>query len=245
MSATHLGATPPQAAGPPRRRSDNLALFFQELFTVIVRLRSNRQHVNDAASFRAHLLNALRVAEEESRKAGYSQEDTRLAAFATVAFLDESILNSNNPAFHDWARRPLQEEVFGSFVAGEMFFNGIDRLISRDDSLALADVLEVYYLCLLLGYGGRYSAGARGNLQQIIDKVGRRIYHIRRNLQSPGGAALPQEQPIRRRGDRLARRLSWVAMATFAGAFLCYLFYWFSLHSGASSLETLARQAGS
>jgi type VI secretion system protein ImpK len=211
MSATHLGATPPQAAGPPRRRSDNLALFFQELFTVIVRLRSNRQPVTDAAAFRAHLLNALRVAEDESRKLGYSQEDTRLSAFAVVAFLDESILNS-------------------------------DSLIARDDSQALADVLEVYYLCLLLGYGGRYSAGARGNLQHIIDKIGRRIFHIRQNMKPAD--ALPQEQPIRRRGDRVARRLSWVAMATFAVAFLCYLFYWFSLHSGASSLETLARQAG-
>jgi type VI secretion system protein ImpK len=159
-----------------------------------------------------------------------------------VAFLDESILNSDNPAFHDWSRRPLQEELFGTFVAGEMFFNGVDRLIARDDSQALADVLEVYYLCLLLGYGGRYSAGARGNLQHIIDKIGRRIFHIRQNMKPAD--ALPQEQPIRRRGDRVARRLSWVAMATFAVAFLCYLFYWFSLHSGASSLETLARQAG-
>jgi type VI secretion system protein ImpK len=243
MSATHPGATPPQAAAPPQRRSDNLALFFQELFTVIVRLRSNRQHVADAASFRAQLLNAMRVAEEESRKAGYSQEDTRLAVFAVVAFLDESILNSENPAFRDWARRPLQEEVFGSFVAGEMFFNGVDRLIGRDDSLVLADVLEVYYLCLLLGYGGRYSAGARGNLQQIIDKVGRRIYHIRKNLHS-GVGALPQEQALRRRSDRWSRRLSWAAMATFAVTFLFYLFCWFSLNSGASSLETLARRAG-
>jgi hypothetical protein len=33
-------------------------------------------------------------------------------------------------------------------------------------------------------------------------------------------------------------------MATFAIAFLCYLFYWFALHSGASTLETLARRAG-
>ncbi len=243
MSATNAGATPPQAAGPPQRRSDNLALFFQELFTVIVRLRSNRQHVSDAASFRAHLLNAMRVAEEESRKAGYSQEDTRLAVFAVVALLDESILNSENPAFHDWSRRPLQEEIFGSFVAGEMFFSGVDRLIARDDSLVLADVLEVYYLCLLLGYGGRYSAGARGNLQQVIDKVGRRIYHIRKNLHGDTGA-LPQEQAPRRRGDPWSRRLSWVAMATFAVAFLFFLFYWFSLNSGASSLETLARRAG-
>jgi type VI secretion system protein ImpK len=243
MSATHLGATPPPAAGPPRRRSDNLALFFQELFTVIVRLRSNRQQVSDAASFRAHLLNATRIAEEESRKAGYSQEDTRLAVFAVVAMLDESILNSDNPAFHDWSRRPLQEEMFGSFVAGEMFFNGVDRLLGRDDSVALADLLEVYYLCLLLGYGGRYSSGAGGNLQHIADKVGRRIYHIRKNLLGDGGAPAQEKLP-RRRSDPWVRRLSWVAMATFAIAFLCYLFYWFSLHSGASTLETLARRAG-
>lgn len=242
MSATHLGATPPPAAPPPRRRSDNLALFFQELFTVIVRLRSNRQHVSDAASFRAHLLNAVRIAEEESRKAGYSQEDTRLAVFAVVAMLDESILNSNNPAFQDWSRRPLQEEMFGTFVAGEIFFNGVDRLQGRDDSLALADLLEVYYLCLLLGYGGRYSSGAGGNLQHIADKVGRRIYHIRKNLQP--AQAPPQEQAPRRRSDPWVRRLSWVAMSVFAIAFLCYLFYWFSLHSGASSLEALAQRAG-
>jgi type VI secretion system protein ImpK len=243
MSATNFGATPPPAARPPRR-SDNLALSFQELFTVIVRLRSNRQHVSDAASFRSHVLNAARIAEEESRKAGYSQEDTRLAVFAVVAMLDESILNSGNPAFHDWARRPLQEEMFGTFVAGEMFFNGVDRLLGRDDSLALADLLEVYYICLLLGYGGRYSTGAGGNLQNIADKVGRRIYQIRKNLQPADAGGLPQEQAPSRRSDPWVRRLSWVAMSAFAAAFLCYLFYWFFLHSGASSLETLAQRAG-
>jgi type VI secretion system protein ImpK len=133
--------------------------------------------------------------------------------------------------------------MFGSFVAGEMFFNGVDRLLGRDDSVALADLLEVYYLCLLLGYGGRYSSGAGGNLQHIADKVGRRIYHIRKNLLGDGGAPAQEKLP-RRRSDPWVRRLSWVAMATFAIAFLCYLFYWFSLHSGASTLETLARRAG-
>jgi type VI secretion system protein ImpK len=244
MAATNYGAAPPQAGRPARRRSDNLALFCQELFTVIVRLRSNRQHVTDAAAFRTQLLNALRTAEDQSRTAGYTQEDAKLAAFAVTALLDESILNSNNPALRDWSRRPLQMDVSGIFTAGELFFEGIDRLLARDDSFALADVLEVYYLCLLLGYGGRYSSGAGGNLQHFTDKVGRRIYHIRKNAQPAAAGALPQEQLLRRRSDPWVRRLSWVAMGTFAVAFLCYLVFWFSLHSGASSLESLARGAG-
>lgn len=242
MSATPMGA-PPQAAAPVRRRTDNLALSFQELFTVIVRLRSNRQQVSDVNSFRSHLLNALKQSEAESRKAGSSQEDTRLAVFALVAFLDEAILNSDNPVFRDWSRRPLQEEVFGSHIAGEMFFTGVDRLLQRDDSLALADVLEVYYLCLLLGYGGRYSMGARGNLQQITEKVGRRIFHIRRNMLPPDPGP-PPDPVMARRADGWVRILSWVAMGTFVIALLGYLFYWFSLNSGASSLESLVRQAG-
>jgi type VI protein secretion system component VasF len=96
---------------------------------------------------------------------------------------------------------------------------------------------------LLLGYGGRYSVGARGNLQQITEKVGRRIFHIRRNLMPPDPGP-PPEPVLTRRKDAWVRTLSWVAMGTFAIAFLCYLFYWFSLNSGASSLESLARQAG-
>ena len=56
----------------------------------------------------------------------------RLATFAVVAFLDESILNSNNPLFADWPRMPLQEELFGVHTAGEMFFNCIDRLMAKE-----------------------------------------------------------------------------------------------------------------
>ena len=50
--------------------------------------------------------------------AGYSAEDVKLAGFALVAFLDESVLASGNPVFADWPAKPLQEELFGTHVAG-------------------------------------------------------------------------------------------------------------------------------
>ena len=105
--------SPAQAAG-----RTNLALIYQEILTAITRFRSNRQAVADAASFRNQIKAAIGVAEAEATRRGYAADDVRLATFAVVAFLDESILNSNNPIFADWPRMPLQEELFGVHTAG-------------------------------------------------------------------------------------------------------------------------------
>ena len=138
---------------PAPPSSENLALIYQEALTATVRLRSNRQAVSDAESFRANTREALRVADAEGRRRGYSDEELQLARFAAVAFLDESVLNSRNPVFADWPRKPLQEELFGVHVAGEIFFRNVERLLKASDSPSLADVLEVYLLCLLLAEG--------------------------------------------------------------------------------------------
>ena len=63
-----------------------------------------------------------------------------------VAFLDESVLNSRNPIFADWLRKPLQEELFGTHIAGEVFFQNLQQLLGRSDSPDLADLLEIYHL---------------------------------------------------------------------------------------------------
>src|ERR1039457_5587608 len=108
------------------RRGWNLALAFQEVFTAIVRLRYNRQAVSNAEAFRAHIKQALRVSEHEARSGGCSPEDGNTAIFALVAFLDESALSSRNPVFADWARLPLQTELFRHHDAGEIFFQELN-----------------------------------------------------------------------------------------------------------------------
>ena len=148
------------------RLADNLALGFQEVLTAIVRMRANSQNITDAETFRAQVRAALKQADQEcTQQRGYLAEDVKLATFAVVAFLDESILNSRNPVFVDWPRKPLQEELFGVHVAGEIFFRNVERLLTRPDSNELADVLEVHLLCILLGFAGATAWAAAGTAQ--------------------------------------------------------------------------------
>ncbi len=161
------------------RRGWNLALAFQEVFTIIVRVRYNRQAVTNAESFRAEMKKLLRVAEQEARSRGYSAEDVKQVIFAVVAFLDESVLSSRNPAFADWPRLPLQAELFGHQLAGEIFFQELQKVLNRSDSHETSDLLEVYSLCLLLGFKGRYAASGAGDLRSVMAAVREKIRRIR------------------------------------------------------------------
>jgi type VI secretion system protein ImpK len=163
----------------PGRQYDNLALVFQEALTAIERIRASREKVTDAEAFRAEIRQQFVHANEEGTRRGYSREDIRLAMFVVIALLDESILNSRNPVFSDWPRKPFQLEVFGGQQAGEIVFQNIDNLLAQPDSSVLADILEVYLLCILLGYGGKYSVLGRGELRAIADSIAKRIRRIR------------------------------------------------------------------
>src|SRR5262245_35917859 len=111
----------------PSRRGENLALYYQEVLTAIVRLRGDRQSVPDPVAFRRHTRDALKAAASQALAAGYGAADVKLATFAAVAFLDEAILNSKNPIFADWLKKPLQEELFGTHVAGDLIFQNLQQ----------------------------------------------------------------------------------------------------------------------
>ena len=77
---------------------------------------------------------------QEARRLGYSDATSQMALYAIVGFLDESVLNSQDPAFQDWARRPLGEEMFGGHFAGEYFFRHVNDLLVQQDTQEGADV---------------------------------------------------------------------------------------------------------
>ena len=172
-------AASPASAPLPGVGTGRLALAFQEVLTVVARLRTDRQPVPDAEAFRAQMLGLLGRSDAEARGAGYDPADVRLAGFAVVALLDESALNSRQPALAGWARRPLQEELFGNHMAGEWFYQHLDQLLARPDSAALADLLELHQLCLLLGFRGRYGTHDPGALHAVASRVGERVARLR------------------------------------------------------------------
>jgi len=219
---------------PAVQRPENLALIFQEVLTAIERLRANRQGVTDANAFRHHTREALKTAASQALASGYTADDAKFATFATVAFLDESVLNSQNPIFADWVRKPLQEELFGTHLAGEVFFQNLQQLLGRQDSPDLADVLEVHYLCLLLGFGGRYSAGNRGELSQVMTMTADKIRRIRGQSGPLSPAwALPGDT-VRSGSDPLVRRLGFLAFGLASLAVVLWVIYKVLLYSGAN-----------
>jgi type VI secretion system protein ImpK len=117
------------------------------------------------------------------------------------------VFNSGLALSADWARKPLQDELFGEHRAGENYFTYVDKLMQRDDAPVLADILEVYQLCLLLGFKGKYAPGAAGGgaagdpeaLASISRRLGERIRRIRGEVpplssgwRPPSGEAIAQ-----------------------------------------------------
>jgi type VI secretion system protein ImpK len=229
---------------PQSQRTDDLAAAFQELITVGERLRSNRQSVSDAASFRAQIWEGVRVADRDARGFGYQPEDIELATFAVIAFLDESILNLRHPIFADWPRQPLQEERYGHHVAGEVFFQNLQKLLARTDSAQTGDVLEVYYLCLLLGFAGRYSLGGRGDLRGILQQTGEKLQRIRQSSAQISPEWTPgAETALAPAVDMASRILLFSAIGCALLVVVLFIVFRVTLGSGVTTLHGIAGQS--
>lgn len=215
---------------------EKLPVIFQEVLTAIVRLRANASSVRDVVIFRAQFLGALATAEESAVRAGYNREDAALAKFSTVAFLDESVLNSDNPVLAGWARKPLQEEVFGVHVAGELFFRNLDRCLEQPDAFDLADLLEVFGLCLRLGFRGRFRSANSGEIRTYLERILDRIGRIRAKLPVPSLVPLDIPATI----DPWVRRLTWIAVGSVMLAFLLFGAYSLTLRSGIAAISSLS-----
>jgi len=106
----------------------------------------------DAEAMRQKVDEQFRALETKARQADVPQEDVQQAKYAICAFVDEMILTSSWGLKESWADKPLQLAYFNDFAAGEEFYNKIDTLRGAKKNA----VLEVYYLCLALGFRGKY-----------------------------------------------------------------------------------------
>lgn len=245
-----MGTFGPNTAGPEaggysmERRPENLALVFQEVLTAIVRLRTNRQVVTDPEVFRGQMREALRAADQDGRTRGYTAEQIKLCVFALVAFLDESVLNLHQPVFANWHRKPLQEELFGVDIAGEIFFHNVQRLLGQRDSHDLADVLEVYELCLLLGFRGRYGLGGQAELRNVIETIKEKLKRIRgASLELAPAWRIPPGGMKIVRSDPWVKRLLWTAVGCFLLMLVLFGAYKITLNSGAVELRNVPAQS--
>ena len=105
----------------------------------------------DYEEVNSRVLDLLTRSEECLNKGVGSKEDFDLARFAVCAWIDEAILNSSWVHKQKWQGAQLQRRFYNTTNAGEEFFDRLNSLGPHQ-----RDVREVYYLCLSLGFMGRF-----------------------------------------------------------------------------------------
>lgn len=109
----------------------------------------------DAETLRQKVDEQFRGLESRARQGGVPLEDVQLVKYAIAAFIDESILTSAWPAKDVWSGKPLQLEYFNDFSAGEEFYVKLEA-VRAGANPRKAEILEVFYSCLALGFRGKY-----------------------------------------------------------------------------------------
>ena len=233
-------------------RTHSLASCYENSITTILRLSAlGQQAAPNAEGFRNSIRAALKAAMEQAKALGYSSEMIQLSFFAVVVLLDESVLKLQSPAFAEWAQRPMQEEMFGHNRAGEVFFDHLRGLLGRQDSDETADCLEVYTLCMLLGFRGRHAisfggmtdfsgqpgAQQSGEVPALIGQAREKIGRIRGQALFLRAESPPP--PIKQTAaiDHWSRGLGIAALALLALTVLAFGGFWIVLSSGASHIS--------
>jgi type VI secretion system protein ImpK len=115
--------------------------------------------------------------DSEARKLRAHGDDIDAAKYAWCAALDEILLASSFALRTAWERRPLQLVQFGDQLAGEHFFDRLEALRSKGS--ARLQALQVFHMCLLLGFRGKYALDGGDRLAYMTARLGDEIMHIR------------------------------------------------------------------
>lgn len=133
----------------------------------------------DAPTLAARFDDALKEFESAATRLNVPLANVRLGKYALVAFVDQKVLTSELTLKDAWMEKPLQMTHFDDFNAGEEFYVKLDQVRNSSDP-GRFDVSEVYYLCLVLGFTGKYG-DKRGEEQRriLIDRLAREITESR------------------------------------------------------------------
>jgi type VI secretion system protein ImpK len=142
----------------------NLATLCSNAFSLIFHIHAGNDpgHPED---LRKNISLMFQNLDKQAGRSGYGEEDIKATRYALCALIDETLLNSRWSFRDKWAEQPLQSEYFGDYMAGERFFDLLERV--RKKGRIKADLLEVFCMCLILGFQGKYKMRAQEELARI------------------------------------------------------------------------------
>jgi type VI secretion system protein ImpK len=191
------------------------------MLALLTRLRSTIAHPMPA-SLRAQLLAYLRQFEEQARAAGVAQDEVMLSRYVLCTALDEAVLSTPWGSGSDWGKQSLLITLHNEAWGGEKVFQLLEHCLQNPRQRL--HILELLYLCLCLGFEGRYRVmnDGRSQLEALRERTSATIRSVRGEFE--------RELSPRWRGlvvarDRLSQFLPpWVGVAICLAVLLLLLF---------------------
>ena len=149
-----------------------------ELLSELARLK-NADSVQDMTTLNHHLTQALKSFEARALHNGIENSQVIGARYVLCTVLDEAVVTSDCGNESEWSQMSLLSRFHHETFGGEKFFQLLDRL--SKNPVKHLPMLELMYLCLSLGFEGRYRVQTRGvqALDSIRDAVYRQIRQLR------------------------------------------------------------------
>ncbi|WP_414447884.1 type IVB secretion system protein IcmH/DotU [Burkholderia sp. 22PA0099] len=202
------------------------------LLLLTVQLRHSVAPPADVARLREQAVAQVRSFEHYAQDAGISTQTVMAARYVLCTLIDEAVNIAPWGDLSGWAQKTLLVTFHGETYGGAKFFQILDRL-SADFSRHL-DLIELMYICLALGFGGRYlvEPGGLGRLADIQDDLYRRIRGLR---EAPAAELAPHWRGVEDRRNPVMRHVPlWVALAASAVIVLGAFLYFFTRLNGLS-----------
>ena len=154
------------------------------LLTLLNQIRTTMQHA-DVPNLHRKLVEEIRVFEQNVRVKGVNNENVLLARYLLCTALDEAVLNTPWGSTSGWSQRSLLGIFHQESSGGEKAFVILSKLL--ENPMAYIEVLELYHLCISLGFQGRYRMMPRGQeqLEHVRDGLIRTITQFRQTTNKP------------------------------------------------------------
>lgn len=151
---------------------NTLVAIANPLLNSVPQLRTTLQHA-DPAGLQNYLVQHIKVFEKHAKANGIQPEKMIAARYVLCTLLDETIA-STPWGSGEWSKHSLLVMFHSETSGGEKFFQLLTKL--AEDPKTNLDILELMYICLILGFEGRYRLMDNGRAQ--LDTLRERLAQI-------------------------------------------------------------------
>jgi type VI secretion system protein ImpK len=181
---------------------------------------------HDVMALRNQVLEEIKAFENNARVMGVDPDVTYTSRYVLCAVIDEAVLNTIWGSSSPWANQSLLSTLYNETTGGERFFVILDRLLK--DPNANLDLLELMFICISLGFKGRYGVMDRG--QEKLEELRNFVFeHIRRRRGEIPQELSPHWQSQSSQRKALRNYVPLWVVAAVAGALLLVIFIGFTM----------------